>query len=119
MPKDWKPKDPEVQRCRQLGLDVELLAESFRDYWLTRGELRADWDAAFRNNIRSVSSNPRLLEQFTASPTAAAAPKPQKVHGPPAPMPTALRDRIKLATTGTAAPALALLKTGGDPPGKD
>lgn len=72
MPDDWQP-DPDV--AAQLAssfphLEISHEADQFRDYWLARGEPRADWQAAFRNWVRkSAQSASRPTQLRTPYPT--------------------------------------------------
>lgn len=58
LPADWQPKEADVEKLVASfpNVDIEHETDSFRDYWASRGEARADWDAAFRNWIRKAAS---------------------------------------------------------------
>jgi len=53
---DWRPSE----KCHDdLGgeyadLNLPLELDAFRDHWLSKGETRKDWDAAFRNWCRNA-----------------------------------------------------------------
>jgi len=52
MPVGWKPRPAEVAKGRDLGLsdvDVATEAEKFENHHQSKGNVFADWDAAFRN----------------------------------------------------------------------
>lgn len=72
--RDWRPNDDELAkaRARRPDLDIEEAIEMFRDYWCalrdTPAAKKLDWDATFRNYIRSPISN-------QARPQGAAKPK--------------------------------------------
>lgn len=50
MPDDWTPDPSNVEKLRgkypKLNVDAEV--GKFRDYWISRGEVRADWNAGLR-----------------------------------------------------------------------
>lgn len=58
LPADWQPNEADVARLAASfpNVDIEHETDSFRDYWASRGEARADWDAAYRNWIRKAAS---------------------------------------------------------------
>lgn len=58
IPADWQPKPAAVAVLSKAcpNLDIAHETDSFRDYWTSRGEARADWDAAFRNWIRKAAA---------------------------------------------------------------
>jgi hypothetical protein len=47
---DWQPTEENLQRLqdRYPRLSVRGEIERFRDYWLSKGDARADWQAGFR-----------------------------------------------------------------------
>lgn len=53
---DWQPsqKVHDDLGVEYTDLDLPLQLASFRDYWLSKGEPRKDWDAAFRNWCRKA-----------------------------------------------------------------
>lgn len=58
LPVDWQPRTEEIERMMSSYPNVDMTHEisCFCDYWASRGEARADWDAAFRNWIRKAAS---------------------------------------------------------------
>lgn len=56
MTEDWTPDAQNVQRLkdkhRTVNVDREI--ENFRDYWISKGEMRADWNAGLRTWIRKA-----------------------------------------------------------------
>ena len=72
MQADWTPDPDNIQRLkdRYPKLDVAGEVDNFRDYWISRGELRADWDASFRTWIRNADKwqqdNPRKAKVMDA-----------------------------------------------------
>ncbi len=58
IPHDWEPAPAMARwaRCCKAVLmraaDVEMQAGDFRDHWLSKGEAKVDWDAAFRTWLR-------------------------------------------------------------------
>jgi len=57
MTADWEPDAQNVNtlegRYPTLNLDDEL--DTFRDYWISKGERRADWNAGFRTWCRNAA----------------------------------------------------------------
>lgn len=55
IPDDWEPGQSLLQELASKFPKVVAKAqvEPFRDYWLAKGELRADWDATFRSWMRN------------------------------------------------------------------
>lgn len=58
LPYDWTPP-PGIYRWARCCLLVEMAEDAvdtaiaeFRDYWISKGDAKADWDAAFRNWLR-------------------------------------------------------------------
>ena len=58
LPVNWQPDEADVVKLSASfpNVDMDNETDSFRDYWASRGEARADWDAAFRNWIRKATS---------------------------------------------------------------
>lgn len=57
MTPEWRPS-PEVIEEMQAecpAVDVARAIPEFRDYWIGNGELKANWDATFRNRIRTLN----------------------------------------------------------------
>ncbi|WP_157978291.1 MULTISPECIES: DnaT-like ssDNA-binding domain-containing protein [Nocardia] len=57
IPADWIPTEQERQRLAEQHPTIDLRAEheKFVDYWLSKGEARKDWSAAFRNWLRKAT----------------------------------------------------------------
>jgi hypothetical protein len=59
LPTDWKPKTESVSAMVEHfpWVDVKLETHKFKDYWAsaTKGALKKDWDAAWRNWIRRAA----------------------------------------------------------------
>ena len=55
---EWQPSDQLITDCleRLLGMDIDIHQEleKFKDYYLSKGEQRADWNASFRNWWRNA-----------------------------------------------------------------
>lgn len=70
----WTPSDAHRQQASEKGIDVALEAAKMRDWAISKGESRKDWDATFRNWIRNARPTPghtpkptagqRLLEEW-------------------------------------------------------
>lgn len=56
----WTPSAKVVEQFQVEGLDVTRTAIEFRDYWLGRGDPRADWDATFRSWVRRISADGKI-----------------------------------------------------------
>lgn len=54
LPADWRPNAQHAAYCRDHHLELSEQAEAFRDRNAARGELYADWDAAFRTWLRNA-----------------------------------------------------------------
>jgi len=56
LPADWTPAETTLAWQEEKFPDVEEAAErdKFADYWRARGDVRRDWDAAYRNWIRKA-----------------------------------------------------------------
>jgi hypothetical protein len=56
MTDDWQPDPEKLAKLRQqfpeILTDVEV--PKFRDYWISKGEIRADWDASLRSWVRNA-----------------------------------------------------------------
>jgi hypothetical protein len=52
----WQPKPENLQGMKERYplVDVSGELDNFTDYWISRGETRADWDASFRTWIRNA-----------------------------------------------------------------
>jgi hypothetical protein len=56
IPKDWQPSSKLQEWCRGQGLSpeqIETQRQGFIDYWQGEGKPKVDWEATFRNRIRS------------------------------------------------------------------
>ena len=58
IPKDWWP---EPETMKKLGeefpnVNLENEAHAHKDYWISRGVHRADWEASYRNWIRLAAT---------------------------------------------------------------
>jgi hypothetical protein len=53
---DWRPSDKchDDLGAEYIDLNLPLELDAFRDHWLSKGEIRKDWDAAFRNWCRNA-----------------------------------------------------------------
>jgi len=58
LPVNWQPDEADVVKLSASfpNVDMDNETDSFRDYWTSRGEARADWSAAYRNWIRKAAS---------------------------------------------------------------
>ncbi len=52
LPESWEPRDHEKQLAVELGVNWREEAVTFRNHHLAKGNLFADWDAAFNNWVR-------------------------------------------------------------------
>lgn len=101
MTADWALSDDLRAKTRAAGLDPDLLRQDFVDYWLAQGKSMADWDATFRSRIRQVIATDWARQKFALVERVAPAPKEQ--HGPPAPVPPELLQRMRNFASGTRA----------------
>lgn len=58
LPADWKPNPTHARIALERGIDLEAQAEKFRDYARAHGKAYRDWDAGFRNWLRSPYVQP-------------------------------------------------------------
>lgn len=58
LPADWKPNPTHARIALERGIDLEAQAEKFRDYARAHGKAYRDWDAGFRNWLRSPYMQP-------------------------------------------------------------
>jgi hypothetical protein len=78
LPSDWKPSLEAAKFARDLGLDVDGVADRFRDYWIARagaGGVKLDWLATWRNWCRQTAEHsfnkPKArVSQFNLPPSA-------------------------------------------------
>lgn len=61
LPTDWKPNPTHARIALERGIDLEAQAEKFRDYARAHGKAYRDWDAGFRNWLRSDYTKPENL----------------------------------------------------------
>jgi len=54
IPNDWQPDASCIKACAARGFSIDAERDAFVDYWISRGEARADWNAAFRNWMRTA-----------------------------------------------------------------
>jgi hypothetical protein len=54
LPDSWTPSDAHRQQAAERGIDVNLEADKMRDWAISKGEARKDWDATFRNWLRNA-----------------------------------------------------------------
>lgn len=61
IPDDWRPDAKLIAWMKDArpDLNVETVTAAFRDYWLSKGEARADWTASFRLWVRREQSKPQ------------------------------------------------------------
>lgn len=58
LPANWKPNPTHARIALERGIDLEAQAEKFRDYARAHGKAYRDWDAGFRNWLRSDYTKP-------------------------------------------------------------
>lgn len=58
LPADWEPNPTHARIALERGIDLEAQAEKFRDYARAHGKAYRDWDAGFRNWLRSPYVQP-------------------------------------------------------------
>lgn len=64
MTEDWQPGEGAKAWCRKGNHNGSAHVEQFRDHWLSTGEAKTDWDAAFRNWVRNA---PRFAPRIVGS----------------------------------------------------
>jgi hypothetical protein len=57
LPQAWLPNDAHRSLAASLRINLGGEAEKFRDWAVAKGEVKADWDAAFRNWLRGATGN--------------------------------------------------------------
>ncbi len=55
LPDDWQPNDKHRSLALEHNIDIATEADVFRDYSLSKGWTKVDWNATFRNWIRRAS----------------------------------------------------------------
>ena len=58
LPDSWAPTPEHQEQAAQAGINIALEADKMRDWALSKGETRKDWDATFRNWIRNARPTP-------------------------------------------------------------
>lgn len=58
LPADWRPNPTHARIALERGINLEAQAEKFRDYARAHGKAYRDWDAGFRNWLRSDYTKP-------------------------------------------------------------
>ena len=53
LPKGWKPKDAHKKLAKEKGVDIEAAFDYFKDWAKGGGHKRKDWDATFRNGLKT------------------------------------------------------------------
>ncbi len=66
LPDDWQPNDKHRSLALEHNIDIATEADVFRDYSLSKGWTKVDWDATFRNWIRRASGF-KQCERLTAA----------------------------------------------------
>lgn len=56
---DWGPREQEIAKARELGVDAVAEAEKMRNWAVAKGESCVDWDARFRNWLIKASEGMR------------------------------------------------------------
>lgn len=63
IPESWAPSGAHRKLGVELGVEVLAAADKFRDWALAKGEKKIDWDAAFRNWLRTANDFVRIKPQ--------------------------------------------------------
>ena len=58
LPDSWTPTAEHQAQAAQAGINITLEAEKMRDWALSKGETRKDWNATFRNWLRNARPTP-------------------------------------------------------------
>ena len=68
LPDSWEPTDAHVKKAQELGVDLALEAEKFRNHAEANDRKQASWNAAFSNwLIHSKSYQPARQQQVAAA----------------------------------------------------
>ena len=68
LPESWEPTDAHVKKAQELGVDLALEAEKFRNHAEANDRKQASWNAAFSNwLIQSRSYQPARQQQVDAA----------------------------------------------------
>lgn len=51
---EFEPDISGINLCTDFGINCQQLTREFIDYWKGTGEVRADWQATFRNRVRQI-----------------------------------------------------------------
>ena len=58
LPDSWTPTAEHQAQAAQAGINISLEVEKMRDWALSKGETRKDWNATFRNWLRNARPTP-------------------------------------------------------------
>ena len=61
LPDSWTPTAEHQAQAAQAGINITLEAEKMRDWALSKGETRKDWNATFRNWLRNARPTPGYI----------------------------------------------------------
>lgn len=61
LPEEWQPSERHQARAMELGVDAVEEAEKMRDWALSGGQKRLDWDAQFRNWLRQAAERKKVV----------------------------------------------------------
>ena len=78
IPKDWQPTEKHVALAAERRVNITEEAEKFRDWCISTGATKKDWDATFRNWIRNARPSQH-------APTAKRPPHVSQLHASPPP----------------------------------
>ena len=71
MKETWEPREKDYEWAKGFDVDVQRETDRFRDYWIAKGEHRANWYASWRNwvfcpwSMCSTRSSPRWMRMGT------------------------------------------------------
>lgn len=68
LPSDWTPNDDHRAIGLERNVNVQDEAVKMRDWALAKGEVKKDWDAAFRNWLRRAIPRPTVKPQVLQGP---------------------------------------------------
>ncbi|HCS2945725.1 TPA: hypothetical protein OQU49_004325 [Shigella flexneri] len=68
LPDSWTPTPEHRAQAEASGIDSDLEATKLRDWALSKGESRKDWDATFRNWLRNARPTPGYGPTLTLDP---------------------------------------------------
>lgn len=78
LPPDWLPNAGHIVLAKEVGLDIEKATEIFKDWAISLSKTYADWDACFRNSLKTWLQT-RLGVKMNGVPYPSAQ-KPSKLH---------------------------------------